>query len=88
MKKKKIGWLLGISLLAFSCSSKDSQFCACLAAGKKLNDYSRTLFDKVITTEVEQEMRGLKSIKRKACKNYQKMAGPKMIAMKKNCEME
>lgn len=73
-------------LILFSCSSKDQQFCDCMKAGEELNDFSSTLFKKVITPELHKKMMDLKEKKNTACKNYQTMSGAKMMELKAECE--
>lgn len=81
--------LFFISILligSFSCTNhKDEQFCKCLEESNKLNDYSAKLYDKVITADIQKEMLTLKTKKKTACKNYQKMAGEKMMELKAEC---
>jgi len=81
-------YLLLIPTLAIlvSCSTKDTKFCDCLLAGKELNNYSRTLFDKEITEEMKNKMETLKKEKNNKCKAYEMMSGKKMLELKKNCE--
>lgn len=81
--------LFFISILligSFSCTNhKDEQFCKCLEESDKLNAYSAKLYDKVITPDIQKEMLALKTKKKIACKNYQKMAGEKMMELKAKC---
>lgn len=73
-------------IVFFSCTShKDEQFCKCLEESDKLDAYSAKLYDKVITADIQKEMVKLKTRKKAACKNYQKMAGEKMMKLKAEC---
>ena len=74
--------LIGVT----SCTNhKDEQFCSCLEVSNQLDAYSSKLYDKVITAKIQKEMLELKTKKKAACKNYQKMAGKKMIELKAEC---
>lgn len=74
---------------SFSCTNhKDEQFCKCLEESDKLDAYSAKLYDKVITADIQKEMVKLKIRKKSACKNYQKMAGEKMMELKAECSAQ
>lgn len=79
-------FLIPAVTLLISCSSKDEKFCSCLSAGEKLNNFSTTLFEKDITPQMKKEMEALKKDKQEKCKAYEKMAGDKMLELKKACE--
>jgi uncharacterized membrane protein len=78
-------FLIPALTLLISCSSKDEKFCDCLDAGEKLNNFSTTLFDKDITSEMKKEMEALKKDKQEKCKAYEMMSGEKMLELKKEC---
>lgn len=79
-------FLIPALTLLISCSSKDDKFCDCLEAGEKLNNFTTTLFDKDITSEMKKEMETLKNHKKEKCKAYEMMSGEKMLELKKECE--
>lgn len=69
-----------------ACSSKDEQFCKCLKAGEELNDFSSKLFSGEITSEKAEKLKGLKSVKKNECVDYQIMSGKEMLAKKASCK--
>ena len=69
-----------------ACSSKDEQFCKCLKAGEELNDFSSKLFNAEITFEKAEKLKGLKSVKKKECADYQLMSGKEMLEKKASCK--
>ena len=69
-----------------ACSSKDEQFCKCLKAGEELNDFSPKLFNGDITSEKAEKLKGLKSVKKKECADYQIMSGKEMLEKKASCK--
>ena len=69
-----------------ACSSKDEQFCKCLKAGEELNDFSSKLFSAEITSEKAEKLKGLKSVKKKECADYQIMSGKEMLEKKASCK--
>ena len=78
---KKIGIIASVLLMS-ACNSKDEQFCKCLAAGEKLNNYSAELLQTEITKNVADSLKALKAAKKEACQDYQTMKGPEMLKKK------
>ena len=78
--------ILFLSILIFSCSSKDTQFCECLSTGETLNEYTQQFFDKSPSEKERAKLIELKSAKEEACKDYQTMAGEEMRVKKEACE--
>jgi hypothetical protein len=69
-----------------SCSQKDSQFCECMEAGKELNEFAQTLWEKNVTKADADKQKQLKEAQTEACKNYQTMDGTEMLKRKEACE--
>ncbi len=78
-------FLTATAALLFSCSNKDEQFCNCLKASDQLNAKTQTVYNKLITQKLQKEIQQLKSVKVKACEDYQMMSGKEMIELKKEC---
>ncbi len=76
---------LAATLLFVSCSDQNEQFCECMDAGEKLNNFSVTLFDKNITEKQANELKALKAEKDKACADFKQMKGDEMLELQKNC---
>ncbi|MES2589317.1 MAG: hypothetical protein V4622_10070 [Bacteroidota bacterium] len=74
-----------ITILLFSCVSKDTKMCDCLEAGEKLNDFSAKILMKEVSQKEAQEMKKLKAEKAKKCADYQKMSGEEMLKRKAEC---
>lgn len=78
--------IIGIALIAFSsCSSKDKQFCKCLEAGEKLNNFASELLERGATKEDEAKIKELREVKDKECANYQTMGGEEMKKKQAEC---
>jgi hypothetical protein len=82
---KKIGIIASVLLMS-SCNSKDEQFCKCLEAGEKLNNYSAELMPTEITKDNADSLKFLKAAKKEACQDYQTMKGPEMLKKKAECQ--
>lgn len=86
--KRKIILGIGVMALMVSCSKKDEQFCKCLEAGEKLNEFSNSILEKGATKEDEVKIKQLRAEKDSACVNYITMGGDEMRAKKKDCGYE
>ena len=70
--------------LCFSCSS-NSEMCDCLAAGKKLNDFSAKIMMKKVSKADAEQMKKLREAKEEKCINFQTMSGAEMLELQKDC---
>ena len=82
---KKIVIIASVFLMS-ACNSKDEQFCKCLSAGEKLNNYSAKLMQADITKEKADSLKELRAVKKEACKDYKTMKGPEMLKKKAECQ--
>jgi hypothetical protein len=78
--------LVFILLLSFTACSSNEEICACLEAGKNLNDYASKLLTKEVNEQELKKMENLKSEKNKKCDAFKTMDGKKMMELKEDCE--
>lgn len=79
--------LLSLSLILFSCSQKDENFCACIKESESLNTLNQKILSgESINSESIKEVKEQIKRKKNACKDYEYMTGPEMLKLKKSCE--
>ena len=79
--------LLSLSLILFSCSQKDENFCACIKESESLNTLNQKILrGDSINTESIKEVKDQINRKKDACKDYEYMIGREMLELKKSCE--
>lgn len=57
-----------------------------MEAGKELNEFSETLWEKEVTKADADKQKQLRETQTEACENYQTMDGKEMLKRKKACE--
>lgn len=79
--------LLSLSLILFSCSQKDENFCACIKESESLNTLNQKILrgDSINSESIKEVKEQIKR-KKNACKDYEYMTGPEMLKLKKSCE--
>jgi hypothetical protein len=78
--------ILIILTLSFTGCTSNEEICACLEAGKNLNDYASKLITKEVNEQELKKMEDLKSAKNKKCAAFKTMDGKKMMELKADCE--
>lgn len=72
--------------ISFSGCTSNEEICACLEAGKNLNDYASKLITKEVNEQEMKKMEQLKTAKNKNCAEFKTMDGRKMMELKAQCE--
>jgi hypothetical protein len=72
--------------IAFTGCTSNEEICACLEAGKNLNDYASKLITKEVNEQEMKKMEQLKTAKNKKCAEFKTMDGKKMMELKAQCE--
>lgn len=85
MKTLPIFLIAGIALFLGSCSEPDT-ICGCIEAGKQLDKKANSILRNGSTEKTEKELQELKAVKKKKCKEFEKMDGPQMLERMKDCE--
>jgi len=73
-------------LLSITACTSNEEICACLEAGKDLNEYASKLITKEVNEQEMKKMEDLKSVKNKKCAAFKTMDGKKMMELKADCE--
>jgi hypothetical protein len=83
-------WIIGLIVTAVtvSCSKRDDEFCNCMEAGEKLNQFSNELLQRGANQEDEVKIKGLRAAKDSACVDFYTMGGDAMREKKKECGYE
>ena len=79
-------FLLLMLTFSFTACTSNEEICACLEAGKHLNDYASKLLTKEVNEKELKKMEDLKSAKNKKCAAFKTMDGKKMMELKADCE--
>lgn len=79
-------FLILLLLFSFTACTSNEEICACLEAGKNLNDYASKLITKEVNEKEMKKMEELKSEKNKKCDAFKTMDGKKMMELKDECE--
>ncbi len=77
--------LILLLLFSFTACTSNEEICACLEAGKNLNDYASKLITKEVNEKEMKKMEELKSEKNKKCDAFKTMDGKKMMELKDEC---
>lgn len=77
--------LILMLLFSFTACTSNEEICACLEAGKNLNDYASKLITKEVNEKEMKKMEELKSEKNKKCDAFKTMDGKKMMELKAEC---
>lgn len=78
--------LILMLLFSFTACTSNEEICACLEAGKNLNDYASKLITKEVNEKEMKKMEELKSEKNKKCDAFKTMDGKKMMELKAECD--
>lgn len=79
-------FLILLLLFSFTACTSNEEICACLEAGKNLNDYASKLITKEVNEKEMKKMEELKSEKNKKCDAFKTMDGKKMMELKDECD--
>ncbi len=75
-----------LTLLLSACSSKDDQFCKCMAISEEFNEAANDLLNDKKTSMTSEERMALKKKKDEACAKYVAMPGDEMLKLKAKCD--